>query len=388
MTGKRPHDLSLSQAIRAQLRRLPALAYRAARYRALRRGRTAKPNRFVLCVTRRCPMRCLMCSIIATRPTREPTVDEVRRILGNRLLDRVATLVITGGEPTVRRDLVELVGAAIEANRGIEEVWVATNAGDPDVVERQVRGLVALPGYQRLRKLGIHISLDGHGEVHEGIRGLRRGAFARIDEAIARLKRIGAQTPLALQINCTVQRQNVDHLPQLAAYAERLGISIVYTPVDKLSKTDEEYTSSMQIAPEQLATLRAFLDQAPRTVHALPKLAFWEDFFRMQQGAPRRFPCVLPYLSVIMLPEGDLYICGTNAEVYGNVYQQPIDEIWTSQRARDLRRAIWGKDCVRCTSSCNVSASAMEEVVHFAGYLAGQGAGALAGRLRPSRVPR
>ena len=152
------HDRELARVLLEQLPRLHQLAWRALRYRAgWRLGYMPKPRRLLLYLTRRCSMRCVMCPVIEVEPTREPTVAEVARIVGDPVLDRVTEVVLTGGEPTLREALAEVVQAVIEHTPRIAEIWLTTNAGSPRRTERQFSLLVRTAVYARLQKLGVQI---------------------------------------------------------------------------------------------------------------------------------------------------------------------------------------------------------------------------------------
>ena len=81
-------------------------------------------------VTNRCNLRCPVCfaNAAAAGYLYEPTQDEIRQMLKNlRSLKPFPTPAIqyAGGEPTVRKDIVELVAMAKE--EGFTHVQIATN---------------------------------------------------------------------------------------------------------------------------------------------------------------------------------------------------------------------------------------------------------------------
>src|SRR5438105_9610882 len=67
-------------------------------------------------LTHRCPLRCPYCSnpLELERASSELSVQEWRRIFAEAAALGVLQVHLSGGEPTARRDLVELIAAANE----------------------------------------------------------------------------------------------------------------------------------------------------------------------------------------------------------------------------------------------------------------------------------
>ncbi|WP_165054829.1 MULTISPECIES: radical SAM protein [unclassified Adlercreutzia] len=141
-------------------------------------------------VTYRCNMRCPVCFMSAGEQLKEPSFEElVEQMRGIRQREySEATLQITGGEPTVRADLPEIIAAAHEA--GFEVVELNTNG-------------IALgrdPGYAHLlRESGcsnVYLQFDGvTSEVTEKLRG--EGVHELKMQAIEHCRQAGLPVILA-----------------------------------------------------------------------------------------------------------------------------------------------------------------------------------------------
>jgi len=119
----------------------------------------------VLEITYRCNMNCRICFADANRETFEPTLPEVKRMFETALAaNRFCSVQLSGGEPTVRDDLPEIIrmGKAMK----IMHLQVNTNG----------LRLAADPDYARaLKDAGtdlIYLQFDGlRDDVYETIRG-------------------------------------------------------------------------------------------------------------------------------------------------------------------------------------------------------------------------
>ena len=67
------------------------------------------PKSLIFPITYRCDSRCVMCSIWEKKPRQEMSLDELERAFSDNLFRRIQNVNITGGEPTLRKDLSDLV---------------------------------------------------------------------------------------------------------------------------------------------------------------------------------------------------------------------------------------------------------------------------------------
>jgi radical SAM protein len=164
--------------------------------------------------TRACALACVHCraEAIPHRSPEELTTEEARR-----LIDRVAAfgdpppiLVLTGGDPLRRPDIVELV--AHGARRGLSVSL--TPSGTGAVTEARLEALRDA-GLSRLA-----VSLDGAtAATHDAFRQVV-GSHHHTLRIVERARRLG----IPLQINTTVCRRTAGELPALAAQMEEFGV--------------------------------------------------------------------------------------------------------------------------------------------------------------------
>jgi radical SAM protein with 4Fe4S-binding SPASM domain len=119
-------------------------------------------------------------------------------------------VIVSGGEPLLRRDLPELLGDLKEHG---QHVWLLTNGTllTPEVCRRLVRSVNR-----------ISISLDGAtAAVHDKMRG--KGSFAAVLRGIRMLQDEGFDR---IGIIPTIRRDNVAEIFGLDAFAKELHVSI------------------------------------------------------------------------------------------------------------------------------------------------------------------
>src|SRR5690606_33492117 len=155
----------------------------------------------------RCDLRCRMCGYwqgIYEESGRQPlATGEWMRLFDAVAARGARSLVMTGGEPFLRSDLLELV----EHGRA-RFPFVRLQTNGLHLTAERVARLVAA-------ELDVlWVSLDGVRSVHDRIRG-QEGAFAETRAGLERLmaaRRAAGSCRPALQLNVTVQPENVEHL--------------------------------------------------------------------------------------------------------------------------------------------------------------------------------
>jgi len=163
-------------------------------------------------LTQACGLTCKHCRADA-KPQRHP--DELTTAEGKRLLDQAADfgdgqlVVLSGGDPLVRDDLVELVAHGTEEGLGMTLTPSGTDSVTPErIAELQDAGL---------RRMAL--SLDGNtAESHDAFRG-ESGSF----DATMAAAEAAHEAGLPLQINTTVCAETVDQLPAIRDLVAELG---------------------------------------------------------------------------------------------------------------------------------------------------------------------
>ena len=161
--------------------------------------------------TRACELACNHCRANAN-PERCP--DELGTSEAKRLLDDAARfgdgqiVVLSGGDPMKREDLVELVEYGTE--RGLR--MTLTPSGTAALTEENIAAL-ADAGLRRMA-----LSIDAPRDAHDRFRG-EVGSYERTERAAAAAREVG----IPIQINTTVCASTVETLPEVRDIVAELG---------------------------------------------------------------------------------------------------------------------------------------------------------------------
>lgn len=186
-----------------------------------------------LSVIDRCDLRCRYC--MPERQTFLPkaevlSLEELHRLTLGFIARGVTKLRLTGGEPLIRRDMIDLVralGRELGPEGGLEELTITTN------------GTRLAEFAEPLRQAGVrrvNISLDTRDRATFA-RIARRDSLPQVLEGIAAARAAG----LGVKLNTVALKGiNEEEIPDLIAWAHGQGMEITLIEVMPLGEVDED----------------------------------------------------------------------------------------------------------------------------------------------------
>lgn len=161
-------------------------------------------------ITGECNLRCVHCyNLEGKQQENELSTEEIKRALEEMSAFGVRGLSFSGGEPFLRKDMLEIVHHA--SKLGFDSVGVSTNGIllDRDIV----RQLTAV-------NLNVQVSIDGdEAQLHDMARGVK-GAFEGAVRGIKLLLEEGVN----LSVCTTASKWNVERIPNIIQRMENLGV--------------------------------------------------------------------------------------------------------------------------------------------------------------------
>ncbi|KAF2396356.1 molybdenum cofactor biosynthesis prote [Trichodelitschia bisporula] len=159
-------------------------------------------NYLRISITERCNLRCVYCmpeeGVPLSPPAHLLTTPEITYLSALFVSQGVTKIRLTGGEPTVRKDIVPLMrGLGALRSQGLKELALTTNGL---ALGRKLDAMV------EAGLTGINLSLDTLDPFQFQIMTRRKG-FERVVETMDRIlemKKLGAR--LTLKVNCVVMR--------------------------------------------------------------------------------------------------------------------------------------------------------------------------------------
>ncbi|WP_029651769.1 pyrroloquinoline quinone biosynthesis protein PqqE [Methylocystis sp. SB2] len=290
-------------------------------------------------LTHRCPLQCPYCSnpLELERSNTELTADEWGETFRQAASIGALQLHLSGGEPTVRRDLEEILAQAVDAG-------LYTNLVTSAVLLTRER-------LQRLAEIGLdHVQVSIQDVVPESadrISGYQGGVAKKRD--VARWTR---EFGMGLTINAPMHRQNIAHLPQIIDFA-------VEVDAQRIEIAHIQYYAWAQMNRAALIPTReAFMETVGIVDEAKKRLAgvLNFDFVIHDHYATRPKACTGGWGRSIMAvtPSGKALPCHAAQTLPGltfdNVRERTLGDIWRNGAAFNAFRGTdWMKEpCRSC----------------------------------------
>ncbi|HDK17129.1 MAG TPA: radical SAM protein [Nitrospirae bacterium] len=174
------------------------------------KGTLQTPPSLIFFITSLCNARCLHCFNWENLNRKDDLdLEEIKRLSDE--LGPIDSLLISGGEPFLRKDLVEICSLFFTNNK-VGALSIPTNGLETLNIGSKVMDIVkAACG----KKVYINISLDGTEHIHDKIRQVP-GAFKKAIETYSCLANLEKDNPnLTISITTTVSSQNYNDLFKL-----------------------------------------------------------------------------------------------------------------------------------------------------------------------------
>lgn len=291
------------------------------------------------------------------------SADEIKKISGS--LGTFRTLLLSGGEPFLRKDLFELCRAFIE-NNGISALAVPTNGTlSEEAVEFSSRILEEYPQIT----LSVAISLDGFRELHDSIRGIE-GVFDKAAVTLNMLSELKKRRrKLELIVNTVITNRNIGQLEPFMDFVFD-NFDIDYHDFELLRG---DYRDKSIILPplEAIRKAHALIIENRRRYLKRRKANALESFaniglLNLSQVLKERslshrkslFVCSAGRNIGVIDASGDVRLCELLPAV-GNLRDVDYDfyAVWNSKAAAELKRKIRNTRC-SCTHVCFIKLTA------------------------------
>lgn len=172
-------------------------------------------------ITKRCNLHCKHCRVEFRSTTNELSLSAGKALLDQLYQLGIELLVVSGGEPLLRRDILDLIEYA-------QKFQVLTITSNGTLIDSNMAHELS-----RFTNLRISLSLDGIGDTHDHFRGMH-GTFEKVMNALKLLTKYEVKK----SIRCTLSQLNFKDAFQLVEVAARHSVSFleIRSVIPKLAK--------------------------------------------------------------------------------------------------------------------------------------------------------
>jgi MoaA/NifB/PqqE/SkfB family radical SAM enzyme len=319
-----------------------------------------------------CDAKCTMCSNWkwGDRKT-DMTLGPLEPVLNNPFWGAVENLNISGGEPTTRNDLPEMVEMFRRHLPRMRKIGINTTGLTPKRAIPMLTRIVEFCAANGVL-ISIRVSLDGIGDVHDQVRAVKKG-FDKASQTIEAMQALaGKHDNFSFGIASTIFATNLTDAENILAWARHKGLDVVF---NMLRFTDamlhnKELEEKIGFRQREEEFMRKFFLDRVQEESVLSGQAFLYLHYAdmIANGYQRTMPCPFQSQGLLLNPNGDLHYC-ENSQKLGNVLDDAAGALYYKAENLMHREHLKAQVCPTCLSPCQVNVGAMKQFVPYARFL-------------------
>ncbi len=263
-------------------------------------------------VTARCNLTCEQCNIIyANADQEECTTEQAIKIAENLAKIGTSVVLLTGGEPFVRKDIVKIAKAMMD--QGIHP-------------RLQTNGLASRKQLEEMVSIGAHdisISLDSVlPDVQDQINGGFNNSWERAINTISMVNEIFPIDSFCV-FGCVLAPRNIKHITSVIKFATAIGWWVSLVPAHQTDTSEPRsfstFDRSLCFSPDQYDEIRQVLEEVKvlrnEGYNLYDSDEYLDDISRFLTKQPIQWRrrngglCDSPNLYFAIQPNGDMSIC-------------------------------------------------------------------------------
>ena len=319
-----------------------------------------------------CDAKCTMCNNWKWGDRKsDMTLDQLEPVMDSPFWGAVENLNISGGEPTTRLDLPEMVELFQRRLPRLRKIGINTTGLTPARAIPMLTKIVKFCAEKDLL-ISIRVSLDGIGDVHNQVRAVKNG-FDKASQTIAAMQALAAEHQnFQFGIASTIFAKNLEDAENILTWARTKNLDVVF---NMLRFTDAmlhngglKETIGFQ-EREETFMRKFFLDRVQEeSVLSGQSFMYLHYADMIANGYHRTMPCPFQSQGLLLNPNGDLHYC-ENSQKIGNVLDDSAKSLYYKAENLAHREQIKNDTCPTCLSPCQVNVGAMKQFVPYAKFL-------------------
>lgn len=316
------------------------------------------PSSLILLITARCNSNCKFCFFKnrINKNYQELTLNELENL--SKSLKQLNRLIVSGGEPFLRNDLVKICKIFFKNNK-VDELAIPTNGLLSKQIAKTTEKIMAnCPGIN----LMITISIDGPPEINDQIRGVKDSYYKCLKtyHLLTKLKEKYKQ--LRIHVTTTVSKYNYQYLDELIELIKKDMPELSSHNFELIRNRHSEYSSDLptlkqclnfQKKHEELVkkTKKHFSESRIKSLISIPIKNYKFDLLiNILKKREQPLTCLAGKIIGMVNEVGDVFLCELLPKV-GNIREKNFKDAWYSKEAEKQRKMIAQRKCW-CTHSC------------------------------------
>ena len=302
-----------------------------------------------------CDAQCEMCNNWKHgERKRDMTLAQLEPAMRHPFWGAIENLNISGGEPTTRNDLPEMVEMFQRHLPRLRKIGINTTGLTPHRAIPMLTRIVKFCAEQHLL-VSVRVSLDGIGDIHDQVRHVKRG-FEKASQTIEAMQALSEEYPnFQFGIAATIFAKNLEDAGNILTWARTKKLDVVF---NMLRFTDamlnnKHLQEEIGFHEREEAFMRKFFLDRVQEESILSGQAFMYLHYAdmIANGYKRTMPCPFRTQGLLLNPYGDLHYC-ENSDAIGNLLTTPAAELYFKAENLAHREHVKETICPTCLSPC------------------------------------
>lgn len=323
---------------------------------AVTRVFTSRLPYVVFFATARCNFKCSHCFYWKRTETsnkeKELKFNEIQKISKN--LGKIYYLSLTGGEPTLRKDITDVIKLFYKQN-DVKQIIFHSNGSNPERLYQITKDV--LKSCHNMIFI-VSLSIDDFEKNHDKIRSAK-GSFKKVIKSIEMLKTFEKLPNFEIALNTVLMHHNKKNVIRLHDFiVNKLNVSHDvsyirgdvrdYKTKDDILKTYKEIAKIIEEQGLKKENRSKFLQIRDYLMQISKNIVI--DIEENKENIP---PCQALRKSVVINETGDIFPCEMLNESLGNLrdYEYDINRILNTKKAKKIKEWIKKTKC-KCTWEC------------------------------------
>jgi len=255
-------------------------------------------------------------------------------------------LNLSGGETFLHPNLPEIV-KTVNRSAPNAKIIISSNGLATDLIVKSMKEIKKIDS-----RVGIRISLDGIGKMHDEVRGIP-GIYEAVMKTIKELQSIGVTN---LGFSFTIMDKNVQHLKDVYKLSKKMNIELALAVVQNSDIYFSKGDNKMTFVDDLKKNLDFVIDSELRTWN--PKRwgrAYYNYGLKLYaEKNERLLPSGAGFDSLFIDPEGNVFPSNLINLKMGNIKEDKLDNIWQGLQAKAVREEIETKNITESWIICTI----------------------------------
>jgi len=304
-------------------------------------------------ITDNCDSKCVMCNVWKDKSENELTATEISEIFHDTLYKDVKHIGISGGEPTLRKDLAECIDAILGSLQNLQSLSITSHGYHTDRWKKILPSILQSITKHNIA-FSVNLSVDGIGKTHNVIRGTE-GAFDKMYETLKLLK----SNKVKVQIQCTISRDNIYHVGKVLNFAIDNEVEVIFRRATTIARLYNDTVIDDVILNRHENSYLAdfFLEPKLHNYTVSPsRRMYYKRMAKLlsENRLERTFPCYFQNEGLFLTSQGELYNCSVSSNKLGDIRttKKSSDVYWSAESDK-LVEDLKNSTCKGCLHDQN-----------------------------------